>query len=389
MASFQEVEPGKYKLYVELGYRGKRRIRKTKTVFVKNDTEARKELVLFEADLLTNKIVDEANITLEEFYPKWKELYAKDHYGDRTYEEICNIIDKRILTDFDTVKLKEISRLDVVSFFKSLKRLDGKKGDLAPSTVHNIYKAFNSLMSVAVDWELIESNPCQRLKLPTITHKEADVYNIEETEKLFERLNDYPWHWQLIVKVAALTGARQGEIVALENKHLDFNDMTMKIEQAFVNVKGEGLVLKDTKTSNTRTISVPDSLIAELFEYTKIKKKQLFEVQNLREYPEHTFLFSDEYGKPLRPDSVSQWWRRFMDENKDLKTIRFHDLRHTSATLLLLKGVHEKVIQKRLGHSKVTFTLDTYSHVLEEMDRTASNVFTDMFNNKKDKSDVK
>src|SRR5699024_8357336 len=118
-----------------------------------------------------------------------------------------------------------------------------------------------------------------------IRHKEATVYDIDETEHLFERLNDYPWHWQLIVKIAALTGARQGEIVAIENKHLDFNENTLTIEQAFVNKQSEGIVLKETKSNNKRTITVPDSIMIELSEYVKEKKKQLFEVQNLLECP--------------------------------------------------------------------------------------------------------
>lgn len=388
MASIQDLGYGKYKLYVELGYRGKRRRRRTKTITAKNMTEARRELVRFEASLLDKKITDEEKITIDEFYAKWKKLYAKDNYSPRQYKEVCRIIDNRILPEFTTATLKEITRLDVISFLKSLKRVDGK-GDLAPSTVHNIYKALNSLMSVAKNWELIESNPCENIKLPSLKHKEIEVYNVEETKELFERLENEQWHWQLIVKIAALTGARQGEIVALENKHLDFNNKTIAIEQSLSNVAGQGLILKGTKTGNKRTITVPDSLMIELYEYVKEKKRQLFEVQNMREWEEHTFLFSNEFGKPLRPDTVSQWWLRFMDKNSNLKRIRFHDLRHTSATLLLQQGVHAKVIQKRLGHSKVTFTLDVYSHVLEEMDRTASNVLDDLFTSKSDESDAR
>src|SRR5690625_365938 len=386
MASIQDLGDGKYKLYVELGYRGKRRLRRTKTIYAKNITEARKELVRFEASLMDKKITDEEKITTDEFYVKWKKLYAKDHYSPRQYKEVCRIIDNRILPEFTTAKLKEITRLDVISFIKSLKRVDGK-GDLAPSTINNIYKAFNSLMSVAKDWDLIDDNPCKNIKLPSSERKEMEVYNVEETKELFERLEGEQWNWQLIVKIAALTGARQGEIVALENKHLDFNNKTITIEQSLSNVAGQGLILKGTKTGNKRTITVSDSLMIELNEYTKEKKKQLFEVQNLREWKGHTFLFSNEFGRPLRPDTVSQWWLRFMDKHTDLKRIRFHDLRHTSATLLLQQGVHAKVIQKRLGHSKVTFTLDVYSHVLEEMDRTASNVLDDLFASKSDKND--
>ncbi|UOQ47253.1 tyrosine-type recombinase/integrase [Gracilibacillus caseinilyticus] len=94
------------------------------------------------------------------------------------------------------------------------------------------------------------------------------------------------------------------------------------------------------------------------------------ESQNLWKWKNHLFLFSDEFGQPLRPDSISQWWIRFTETDKykeaKLKRIRFHDLRHTSATLLIDKGVHAKVIQERFGHSKISNTMDVYGHILQD-----------------------
>src|SRR5690625_180374 len=366
MASFQELEKGKYKLTVELGYRGKRRIRRTKTVYARNKTEARKLLVLFEAELSSKKIIDSKEITLEEFYPKWKENHAKSHYGVRTYEETCRIIVNRIMPEFGTVKLKDIEKLDVVLFLTELqengKRLDGKEGKLSSSTIHNIYKAFNGLMSVAEDWDLIEedSNPCSKVKLPKIQHEKGQVYSMAETEVLFDKLESVPLSWQLIVQVAAVAGAREGEIAALEAKHLDAVNNVITIEQALVTIAEEGLILKKTKSDRTRKVSVPADLMKALMKLKLIKQSNLLQVRDLREWKGHTFLFSNDFGKPLRPDSIAQWWSRFMIKNNKLKKIRFHDLRHTSATLLISKGVNAKIIQERLGHSNISTTMNTY-----------------------------
>lgn len=383
MASFQEIEKGKYKLYVELGYRGKRRIRRTKTIYAKNQTEARKELVKFEAELLSKQVIDINNMTLEHFYPQWKEKHAKKHYSSRTFIETCNIIDNRIIDEFGTMKLKDITKMDIIMFFDDLekngKRLDGKEGKLSSSTIHNIYKAFNGLMSVAEDWELIERNPCYKIKLPKLKYKEGKVYDLAQTKKLFDILESYPLTWQLIVQVAAITGARQGEIVALEAKHLDNKKNTITIEQALVNISGEGLRLENTKTNNVRKVTIPRELMKALSKLKLIKQTHLMEVQDKREWPNNTFLFSNEYGKPLRPDSVSQWWSRFLEDNEDVKKIRFHDLRHTSATLLIAQGVHAKVIQERLGHSNISTTMNTYGHVLDEADQAAATHFEQFF----------
>lgn len=379
MASFQELEKGKYKLFVELGYRGKKRIRRTKTVRAKNKTEARKELIKFEAELLSKKIVDQEQMTLKQFYLQWKEKFASKHYSVRTLKETCNIIENRILIEFESVKLKDITKFDVISFIDELKPLNGK-GELSPSSIHNIYKAFNSLMSVACDWDLIEHNPCDRIKLPKLSYKKGNVYDEKDTRLLFKLLESYPSSWQILVQLAAITGARQGEIVALEDKHVDATNNTITIEQALVNVEGEGLILKKTKTERVRKVSVPSSLMKELQKLKLVRKSQLMEVGNLREWKNHTFLFANEVGKPLRPDSVAQWWIRFMERNKDkLKEIRFHDLRHTSATLLISQGVHAKIIQERLGHSTIVTTMNVYGHVLDEADQTAASHFETLF----------
>lgn len=95
-------------------------------------------------------------------------------------------------------------------------------------------------------------------------------------------------------------------------------------------------------------------------------------------WPGHLFLFSDAYGQPFRPDSISQRWIRFT-KRTELKKIRFHDLRHTSATLLISQGVHAKIIQERLGHSKIGTTMDTYGHVLQEAEQSAATHFETLF----------
>jgi integrase len=97
-----------------------------------------------------------------------------------------------------------------------------------------------------------------------------------------------------------------------------------------------------------------------------------------KEWKDHYFVFSNELGKPIRPDSISQWWARFIKKN-NLKKIRFHDLRHTSATLLINEGVHAKVISERLGHADISTTMNIYGHVLAEADQTAAAHFDNFF----------
>lgn len=390
MGYVQKISKNKFKLIADLGYRGNRRIRKTKNVEAKSEKEAMRLLILFEEEMKQNKDVyfsDIESITLNHLFPRWKDNYAKQHYSARSFHDNCTHLEKRILPIFGDLKLKDIKKVDVVFFVgdlqKKKRRLDGKESELAPSTVHNIYKAFASIMNVAVEWNLIEESPCKNIKLPKLKYEEGKAYNEEQVKLLFERLNNRETaEKRLLVELAVVSAARQGELVALEEKHLNIENNTLLIEQALVNLTGDGIIIKETKGKRKRVVTIPSNILNDLVTLAAVKKYQLEEAGEERVWEGHTFLFSNEFGKPYRPDSISQWWDRFMKKNPDLPRIRFHDLRHTSATLLIHAGEHPKVIQSRLGHSNITTTMNTYGHLLQETDQRASSHFDKLFDEK-------
>ncbi len=390
MGYVQKISKNKFKLIADLGYRGNRRIRKTKNVEAKSEKEAMRQLILFEEEMKQNKDVyfsDIESITLNHLFPRWKDNYAKQHYSARSFHDNCTHLEKRILPIFGDIKLKDIKKVDVVFFVgdlqKKKRRLDGKESELAPSTVHNIYKAFASIMNVAVVWNLIEESPCKNIKLPKLKYEEGRAYSEEQVKLLFERLNNRETaEKRLLVELAVVSAARQGEIVAIEEKHLNVENNTLLIEQALVNLTGDGIIVKDTKGKRKRVVTIPSNIMNDLVTLAAVKKYQLEEAGDERVWEGHTFLFSNDFGKPYRPDSISQWWDRFMKKNPDLPRIRFHDLRHTSATLLIHAGEHPKVIQSRLGHSNITTTMNTYGHLLQETDQRASSHFDKLFDEK-------
>ncbi|WP_447402482.1 tyrosine-type recombinase/integrase [Lysinibacillus sp. fkY74-1] len=390
MGYVQKISKNKFKLIADLGYRGNRRIRKTKNVEAKSEKEAMRQLILFEEEMKQNKDVyfsDIESITLNHLFPRWKDNYAKQHYSARSFHDNCTHLEKRILPIFGDIKLKDIKKVDVVFFVgdlqKKKRRLDGKESELAPSTIHNIYKAFASIMNVAVEWNLIEESPCKNIKLPKLKYEEGKAYSEEQVKLLFERLNNRETaEKRLLVELAVVSAARQGELVAIEEKHLNVENNTLLIEQALVNLTGDGIIVKETKGKRKRVVTIPSNIMNDLVTLAAVKKYQLEEAGDERVWEGHTFLFSNDFGKPYRPDSISQWWDRFMKKNPDLPRIRSHDLRHTSATLLIHAGEHPKVIQSRLGHSNITTTMNTYGHLLQETDQRASSHFDKLFDDK-------
>jgi integrase len=386
MASIEKRGKNSYRLSVVIGYEPDGTpIRERKTVKAKNPTEAKKQLTLFEAEILNEQYIKiEDKMTLNLFYNDWLEKYAKneENLSPDTRENYVNILKKRILPKYGHMKLVDIKTIHIVNFMNDLRkdggRLDGKKGRLSPSSIANCYRAFNNILARAVEWKLIKENPAAAVKQPKITVKKSDVYSKDELSVLFTHLEKKPFHWKVLILLAISTGAREGEIAALEWKHFNFERGTVFIEQSLTEITGEGLHLKNTKNKRSRTVSLPGYLLKMLEKFNEQSLHERSQVEDKLEWPDYFFVFANEFGKPIRPDSISQWWRRFT-KKFELKHIRFHELRHTSATLLINEGVHAKVISERLGHADISTTMNIYGHVLAEADQTAASHFDAFF----------
>ncbi|MGM0903104.1 MAG: tyrosine-type recombinase/integrase [Bacillota bacterium] len=388
MASIEKRGKNSFRLTVVIGYDAKGNpIRERKNVKAKNPTEAKKLLTLFEAEILNGQYMQvEDKMTLSAFYQnEWIEKYANENLTPDTRQNYINIINKRILPTYGHMKLADIKPMHIVNFVNDLKkngkRLDGKEGPLSASSISNCYRAFNNLLSRAAEWKLIKENPAKSIKTPKVKSKKSDVYSKDELSELLMYLEEKPYHWKVLILLALSTGAREGEIAALEWKHIDFEKSTVYIEQSLTEVVGEGVKLKSTKNERCRSVSLPSPLLGMLKKLKVQRTHEKLMVGDMKEWPNHFFIFANEFGKPIRPDSISQWWSRFIEKPK-LKKIRFHDLRHTSATLLINEGVHAKVISERLGHADISTTMNIYGHVLAEADQTAASHFDTFFGKK-------
>ncbi|WP_366160645.1 site-specific integrase [Bacillus infantis] len=392
MASIEKRGINSWRLIVEIGTTKGRRRKRTKTLRVEDKSLLSKpkklkehlneQLLLFKMEVESGEYIVPENRTLASFIPYWEEKYARDALTFDTLRDYTNILNTRILPIYGDMKLSDIKTMHILDFVNDLRkdgqRLDGKPGPLASSTINNCYKAFNNVLARAAEWKFIKENPAAPVKPPKVKHKKSDVYSKEDVSVILDLLKQKPFHWEILVLLALSTGAREGEIAALEWKHVNFDKATIYIEQAIAEVKGEGVKVKETKTDRERTVSIPAPLVSMMKKLKAQRNQEKFMIGDKWEWPDHHFIFCNEFGKPIRPDSISQWWRRFT-QKADVKYIRFHDLRHTSATLLINEGVHAKVIQERLGHSKIGTTMNTYGHVLQEADQSAAAHFDSFF----------
>jgi integrase len=236
---------------------------------------------------------------------------------------------------------------------------------------------FRSVVKECYRMKEIKENLCDFVKSPKKEASSiADVYTREEILQLFELLEDK--HFELPILLIVLLGLRKGEAYGLTWDDIDFDNNTVKIEQISIYLDGS-LIFKSPKTDSKRLLSAPIELMNKL-KKEKLKQNEL-KLQGVLENKYNLVCLNKEL-KPYKNDDLNRYYRKFCKEN-NFRQLRIHDLRHTNATLLLLSGTDMKTVSGRLGHTDIKITMNKYSHVLEEMDRKASeNLSNILFNQK-------
>ena len=239
--------------------------------------------------------------------------------------------------------------------------------NLSPKNIRDAYNNINAAMKKAVILRCVAYNPCEGVVLPKLKKYRAQVYD----QKLIHQRLDMTRGTDLYLPVflCVTVGLRRGEMLALRWDDIDFYNKLLKVRHN--TVRGEkGYIIKVPKSeAGIRDIAIGDEVLDELRQarapYTMDAFTYGAGFQNLG------FVVRQDDETPYKPDSMTQKWERFLEES-GLPKIRRHDLRHSNATALIQAGVNPRVVQQRLGHSDVSITLNTYTHVLPEMDAAAA-----------------
>ncbi|EHP2922900.1 site-specific integrase [Listeria monocytogenes] len=345
-------------------------IRKQRTTRTKRAEDREKELMAFINELESGDYLDIKSVLFQDFVKEYMINHVEKNLQITSQELYTNIINVHILPSFARKKLGDISTMQVLRFFDDMEKT-GKSVYVRRNTLSTL----RSIFTQAVKWKVIKHNPCDGVSPPRRPKKVQKVYDEAGVSKLFKKLKTERLDWQVLVSIAVMTGAREGEIAGLEWKHIDLDKQTVLFEQTIVEEKGVGVTVRSgLKGGKDKLVSIPDSLAALLAEYKEVRENEKSAAQEEWTWSEHFFLFTNVNGKPIRTDSIYQRWIKFLEKN-GLERIRFHDIRHTSASLLIAKGVHAKVIQERLGHADIGTTMNTYSHVFREADQSAADHF--------------
>ncbi|MFB9988945.1 tyrosine-type recombinase/integrase [Bacillus benzoevorans] len=385
MASIQKRGKNSWLLVVETGYVKGKRKKRTRTVHIEDPallkTKKRLqehlelELAKFKIEVESGEYIAPEKMRLQDFVEEWNQKFAQKKLGIKTRKEQLGLMKNHISPNIGHMRLDSIKPIHIVNFLHQLEqggsRLDGKTGGLADSTIYQVDKALRSLFSRAKEWKLIKDNPMKELSRPKIMRKEMNYLDENGTYLLLTALNEIEMHWRLFFITSLIGGLRRGEIVALEWKHINFEENYIDVEQSIPLFEDGQPVIKETKTGVTRKVSMPEWYMNELRDFKEEWEREKDGCGDCWEGGVREFVFQNGLGLPFYPTTATKRWIEFRNEFK-FEGLRLHDMRHTMVALLIEEGVHLKAIQKRAGHANYKTTSDTYGHVSKKVaDSTA------------------
>jgi integrase len=291
---------------------------------------------------------------------------AKTHEG---YEGLIRLY---ALPHLQGIPLTELRPLHLQGLYSSL--LADPDRHLSGGTVLNLHLVLTQALGQAVRWGLLVSNPAAGAQPPRPRRPELNVVDSRLASRLVDATRGTAM--ELPVAMAIATGMRRGEILGLRWADID-QDLGVAHVRRSLQITGGSLRFEEPKTRRSRRSVV---LPSYLHPYLLRQREDIARRRKVLgpRWREHDLVVDSGDGAPLNPDTLSSGWTRFL-RLRGLPHVRFHDLRHAHATLMLLQGVHPKVVSERLGHASIGITLDTYSHVLPSMQVEAARAFDELF----------
>lgn len=331
---------------------------KRKTIYGRTREKVRDEMAKALADRADGLVFDDENVTVGEYLDTWLKGSVRGSVRQSTLDRYESAIQLHIEPALGRLRLKKLTPAHLAGFYQD--RLDA---GLAPATVNKLHAILHKAFDQAVKWNMVPRNVTNAVKAPRPRPKEMSALSADETRRLLEAARGDKL--EALYVLAVTTGMRQGELLALKWQDVDLENATISVRRTLTKSGGR-LLLGEPKTKKSRrTIHVTETVVRALREHLA---RQMEHMQRLGDlYQDEGLVFASEVGSPINPTNLRKRSFASLLKRAKLAEIRFHDLRHTCATLLLTSNVHPKYVQELLGHATIAITLDTYSHVLPGM----------------------
>lgn len=299
--------------------------------------------------------------TVDTYLTAWLDHVQQD-LKPTSHQSYKYIVDAHIIPRLGHVQLLKLAPLHVEGMITGMLR-DG----LSARTASYARAVLRRALQQALRWGLVGRNVAQNVAPPRKEHQEMHAWTPEQAAAFLQHARPNPLY--AVFYLALMTGMRRGELLGLRWQDIDERDHKLHIRQNLVVVNNKPQFIEPKTARSKRTVHVAEETIRALQDHRA-------HVHNLRakakaRWQEHDLVFPSSIGTPLGTYTLNRTWWALIASAK-LPRIRFHDLRHTYASLALAQKISPKVVSERLGHANVAFTLQTYAHVYEEEHRAAA-----------------
>lgn len=346
---------------------------KSKFLYGKTRKEVQEKLKIALYEQQQGMLVTGPQQKVGQFLAHWVENVHKQSVRSRTYERYEEIVRLHLVPEIGHHHIQKLAPQHLQALYK--KKLDD---GLSATTVISFHNLLHKALETAVRWNLIARNPCDLVSPPRKKRFEIQPLNMQQIRQFLAVIRGHRQEALFILALA--TGMRRGELLALKWQDLDLERGSLQVRRILTRIPtklpGRGFEEAEPKTDRGRR-----SIVLPYFVVDALKQHRLKQLEaKLKVGPawqDLDYVFCTSIGTHLHPDrDVLVVLKLFLDK-AGLPNIRFHDLRHSSATMLLGMKVHPKIVQEILGHSQIAITMDIYSHVLPTMQEEAMNKIND------------
>lgn len=295
-----------------------------------------------------------AELTVEKFLYRWLEESVPNRNKARTERGYRQIVELHILPTIGKVPLRELRPEQVQSLLNGLSR-QGK----SPRTVRNVRAVLRRALNHALRWDYVERNVATLIDLPRMEPYRIEPLSLEEARVFLAHIKGH--RLEVLYQLALTLGLRQGELLALQLNDLDLEQRTLRVAGTLL--WSGGKLVRDTPKSaaSYRVLPIPQLLLGPLRDHLQRQRDT---------FPNCDYLFASEVGTPISPPNLLRQFKSLLRE-AGLRKVRFHDLRHTAATMLVSAGYDARTVATILGHSQITTTLSYYAHSVSSQTRGA------------------
>jgi integrase len=301
--------------------------------------------------------------TLGQFLALWLDM-VKDDLKPRTWKRYNELMMLHVVPLLGTVRLAKLQPQHLQQLYVA-KRAE----NLSPTTVHHVATVLHGALKKAERLGLVARNVSEMVDTPRMARREMQVLDREQARRLLEAVrND---HWEALYVLALHTGMREGELLALRWRDLNLAKGTLQVRSSLYWTKESGYKLDAPKTASSRRPIKLDPRVVEILGRHKARQAEV-RLALGPAWEDQDLVLPNAVGRPMDAMNLLHYHFYPLLKRAGLPRVRFHDLRHTAATIMLGEGINPKVVSERLGHANVSITLSTYSHVLPDIQEEAA-----------------